>query len=94
MKLGHRYWMEDGTKILNSLGSKFSVQQFSDYHFRVNGHLDLWVTTKKFYDLKSHRKGQYDDLADFLDLYFTESKNTKVCAGFVYSSSALDVEEN
>ena len=51
------------------------IVQFSPYHFRVNNRLDVWPSTKKAYDIRSHRKFQYDDLVDFVMRRFEEIKS-------------------
>lgn len=50
------------------------IRQLSPYHFRVNKRLDIWPSSKKAYDLRSHRKFEYDDLVDFVMTYFSESR--------------------
>jgi hypothetical protein len=41
----------------------YEVRQMSEYHFRINGRLDVWPSTRKWYDLRSRRKGSYKSLA-------------------------------
>lgn len=43
----------------------FEVYQLSDYHFRINNRLDIWPSSKKWYDLKTGMKGEYGDLEKF-----------------------------
>lgn len=46
-----------------------------DYHFRINGRLDVWPTTKKWYDLNSKRRGTYKSLYIFARDFFTTASN-------------------
>jgi len=52
----------------------YRVSQFSEYHFRVNERLDIWPTSKKYYDQKTMRKGEYDDLEDFVKEFLPFNK--------------------
>lgn len=56
-----------GKEALENLVSwDYEVHQFSDYHFRINRRLDIWPSTRKYYDTKTHRKGVYEDLEKFV----------------------------
>lgn len=44
----------------------YKVEQFSEYHFRINNRLDVWPTSKKYYDQRTMRKGEYDGLEKFV----------------------------
>lgn len=44
----------------------YDVYQLTEYHFRVNRRLDIWPSSKKWYDLKTMMKGTYDDLEKFV----------------------------
>lgn len=62
-------WKE-GTEALESLIAwDYQVHPFSDIHFRINRRLDVWPSTKKWYDLKTHRKGEYQELEIFVKQY-------------------------
>ncbi len=50
------------------------IQAFTDIHFRVNGRLDYWPTTKKYYDRKTGRKGAYDELVIFVPKFLNLQK--------------------
>lgn len=65
-----RIW-EEGLDALECLVAwDFKVQPFSAIHFRVNDRLDLWPSTRKWYDTKSHRKGSWEgDLEEFVKSY-------------------------
>lgn len=47
----------------------YEVYQLSEYHFRINRRLDIWPSSKKWYDLKTTAKGQYEDLEKFVKLF-------------------------
>lgn len=51
----------------------FRVQEFGDYHFRINGRLDVWPTTRRWYDLNSRQKGIYGNLYEFTREFFAVS---------------------
>jgi hypothetical protein len=44
----------------------YTVEQFSDYHFRINGRLDVWPSSRRYYDQKTQRKGEYNSLEFFV----------------------------
>jgi hypothetical protein len=44
----------------------YTVEQFSDYHFRINGPLDVWPSSRRYYDQKTQRKGEYNSLEFFV----------------------------
>lgn len=54
------------------------VQQFSPLHFRIDGRLDVWPSTQKWYDRTNFRKGEYDDLVTFARDYLKEMEETKL----------------
>lgn len=66
---------ERALEILVATG--FNVHQFSEYHFRVGGRLDVWPTSKKWYDTKAHCKGTYDNLELFVQDHFNEREQIK-----------------
>ena len=51
----------------------YRVEQLSEYHFRVNGKLDIWPSSRKYYDIKLGRKGEYVKLKDFVVEYFKQN---------------------
>jgi hypothetical protein len=60
--------LEEAIEIFDILIARdYEVTQFSQYHFRVNGRLDIWPTSKKWYDTRSHAKGTYIDLIETVD---------------------------
>lgn len=44
----------------------YQVVQLSPYHFRINSRLDVWPSSKRWWDTKTFRKGDYDDLVSFV----------------------------
>lgn len=49
----------------------YRVHQFSDIHFRICGRLDVWPSTKRYYDHRSRAKGSFDDLERFVRANYT-----------------------
>lgn len=65
--------LNDGKTALEILVAlDFSVDQKSEYHYRINHRLDVWPSSKKFYDIKNHRKGTYDDLRTLVVSHFED----------------------
>ncbi len=63
---------QKGTEALEILVAwDYKVQPFSDIHFRINDRLDVWPSTKKWYDLKTQRKGVYEELESFVKKFLT-----------------------
>jgi hypothetical protein len=52
------------------------LQLDEGYHFRINGRLDVWPSTKKWYDIKSHAKGEYENLFTFVMLRFEDHETS------------------
>lgn len=44
----------------------YRVVQLSEYHFRINNRLDVWPSSKKWWDNKTMRKGEYENLEKFV----------------------------
>lgn len=42
------------------------IAQLEKYHYRIDGHLDVWPTTGKSYDIRSHKKSTFSELAPFI----------------------------
>jgi hypothetical protein len=62
--------LADGESQLEELVAlDYRVEQFAFYHFRINERLDVWPSTKKYYDHKTLKKGFYDDLVEFVTDY-------------------------
>ncbi len=76
MKKNKEINWENGTTALEKLVAwDFKVQAFSDVHFRINGRLDVWPTTRKWYDTRNHKKGHYPELESFVKSYFNALLN-------------------
>jgi len=43
--------------------SRLSVQELTPYQFRVAGWLDLYPTNQRYHNLRTNRRGWYEDLA-------------------------------
>ena len=72
MKAQKQKNLNEGTEDLEKLVAwDFKVQPFSDIHFRINDRLDVWPSTKRFYDLLNKRKGSYDNLLKFVKKNYT-----------------------
>lgn len=57
--------LENGIELLDVLvAHDFSVVQFSPFHFRVNDRLDVWPSTKKWFDRNTQRKETYNNLIE------------------------------
>lgn len=44
----------------------YVVTQCSEYHFKINKRLNIWPSSKKWFDQKTMRKGEYTDLIKFV----------------------------
>ena len=63
--------LAEGEEQMDILIAKdFHVERFSDYHFRINDRLDVWPSTKKWYDRLTMRKGEYNNLIEFVMDFF------------------------
>jgi hypothetical protein len=51
----------------------FDVVPFSPYHFRINGRLDVWPSSKKWFDKSTGRHNSYDSLIPFVQDFFTST---------------------
>lgn len=62
-----KYNWQLGTAALEQLVAEdYQVHPFSDIHFRINWRLDVWPSTRKYYDTRTHQKGEYRDLKTFV----------------------------
>jgi hypothetical protein len=50
----------------------FDVKQFSPYHYRIEDRLDIWPSSKKWFDRITHAKGTYQSLLDLAHSRFSE----------------------
>ncbi len=46
----------------------YEVVEFSENHYRINGELDVWPTTKRAYNIKTHQRFnfRFSDVATFV----------------------------
>lgn len=57
----------DNTESLLALeGLGFQVQPLTEYHFRINGVLDLFPTNRRFHNLRTGQRGSYNDVKAFV----------------------------
>jgi len=67
-----------------ALFSGYKIEQKTEYHFRINDHIDIWPARGKYHDLKTNERGVVEgSLLKFLDKRFNakrkvnEIKNAK-----------------
>ncbi len=66
-KRWRRFNLREGSEELEILVAEdYQVVQFSPYHFRVNDKLDIWPSSRKWYDRRTKGRGQYKDLLMFV----------------------------
>ncbi len=79
MKKNKQKNWEAGTAAMENLVAfDFDVKAFSDIHFRINRRLDVWPTTKRWYDIRTHRKGAYEELERFVKAHFSAIKQEEL----------------
>jgi hypothetical protein len=62
----------DGAGALEALVAwGYHVHQFSDIHFRIAGRLDVWPSTKRYYDHLNRAKGSFENLERFVREHYT-----------------------
>lgn len=67
--------LADGKAALERLVAwDYMVVQLSEYHFRINNRLDVWPSTRKWWDVKTQRKGEYDELESFVKKFIPIQK--------------------
>jgi len=54
----------------------YEVEWKSEYHFRVNGRMDLWPIHNRWHDLRTQERGGAPDLADFIRARFRPEEPT------------------
>lgn len=54
------------SKLDHLLELAYEVQEFTPYHFRIEGVLDIYPTNKKYHDLRTGKRGYYNDLNEFV----------------------------
>ena len=55
----------------------YSVEQKSDYHFRINGILDIWPIHNRWHDLRTQERGGAKCLAVFVKERILPQTNRK-----------------
>lgn len=51
--------LDEHLEILNA--HDYSIIQLSPYHYRINGRLDIWPTSRKAYDIRAQGHGDWSD---------------------------------
>ena len=70
-KLTRKKNLEGGYEDLDILAAQdYDVHEFSQYHFRVNNRLDVWPSSKKYWDCQLGKKGTYENLVEFVNQFF------------------------
>lgn len=57
---------------LNVLREKFEVKEFTSYHYRVNGVLDIFPTNRYYHDIKKNKRGDYRNMVEFVTKFLTK----------------------
>lgn len=52
----------------------FKVQQLTDYHYRVDGRLDLFPIRRRYHDIRTGRRGGYQDPKQVAERILREKK--------------------
>lgn len=58
--------LNEATELMDEAGEKYSVERFTDYHYRVENQIDIYPTTSKYNILATSKTGNYSDLYMFL----------------------------
>jgi hypothetical protein len=53
---------------LMALKKKYKIEKITDFHYRVNGVVDIFPTNKKMHNLRTHVWGDYEDLKKALNI--------------------------
>lgn len=62
--------LREGEEALEKLVAwDYKVYQFAASHFRINDRLDVWPSTKRWYDTVTRVSGTYIDLEHFVRGY-------------------------
>jgi hypothetical protein len=57
-----RFWQDMKKRI----EEKYTVKYLTEYQWRINGTIDLYVVNRRYHDLKSNKRGSYQDMFSFL----------------------------
>lgn len=55
--------VQETAKILELRGLGYEVRQITEYHFRVDGKLDLYPTRGRWHNMRAGKRGFYRDAA-------------------------------
>jgi len=83
-----------------ALFSGYKIEQKTEYHFRINDHIDIWPARGKYHDLKTNERGVVEgSLLKFLDKRFNakrkvnEIKNAKTVVNIPANLNARQLKE-
>jgi hypothetical protein len=48
----------------------YEIEKKTEYHFRVNGRLDVWPTHNRYHDIRTGKRGGYPDIVRFIKRFF------------------------
>jgi CRISPR/Cas system-associated endonuclease Cas3-HD len=55
---------------IDMLRKKHQVNTLTPYQYRISEVLDIFVTNKKYHDIRNNRRGTYRDLSQFVEEFF------------------------
>lgn len=58
---------------LSELGYK--VEKKTDYHYRIDDQIDLWVTHNRFHNIKTGKRGGAKNLAEYIKHHLKPNRN-------------------
>jgi hypothetical protein len=50
----------------------FEIVPFTDHHWRINGELDIWPTTKSYSNILTGNRGKYSNITEILAAAFPD----------------------
>ena len=59
--------IKEGEKIEQLRSKGYTVQKFTDFHFRINNKIDVWPSVGKYWVKGTKVKGRYYDLNSLLE---------------------------
>lgn len=51
----------------------FQTEQFNDYHYRINGILDVWPTKQKYHHLPTNERGVFKNYAWLIEKFLSKA---------------------
>lgn len=60
------------------LEEKYEVKYLTQYQWRINGVIDLFITNRRYHDIKNNKRGGYQDMHSFLEKFFKSLPNKEV----------------